>query len=83
MNGKKNKLGIIYDVAFELVLVLLVLLAAMLLSKNDVIAPATGYSVRPVSLLLTFGLIAFYIAFMVKNSLKSIRTHKEDREEEK
>ena len=72
-NGKKSsKLGLICDVAFELVLILLVLLAAMLLSENDVIAGADGYRVEPVSLLVTFGMIAFYIAFIVRRSIRSM-----------
>ena len=77
---KKGKLGLICDIAFELVLVLLVLLAAMLLSKNDVIAGPEGYHVEVVSLLLTFGLIIFYIVFLVRSSLKELDDRKEDKE---
>lgn len=79
---KKNRLGLICDIAFELVLVLLVLLAAMLLSKNDVIAGPDGYHVDILSLLLTFGLIIFYIVFMVRSSLKELDDKKEEKEDD-
>lgn len=77
---KKDKLWLICDVAFELVLVLLVLLSAMLLSKNDVIAGPGGYHVEPISLIATFGLLVFYLIFMVRTSLKSIEKQKESGE---
>lgn len=82
MSKKKNgKLGLICDIAFELVLVLLVLLVAMLLSKNDVIAGPDGYHVDILSLFLTFGLIIFYIIFLVRSSLKELDDKEENKED--
>ncbi len=79
---KHRKLNLICDVAFELVLVLLVLLLAMMLSKNDAIAAPSGYHVDFISLAVTFGLIIFYIVFIVKGSIKSMKKSPETEQEE-
>ena len=70
MPPKQSKIGLICDIAFELVLILVILLAALLVSRNDVVAPPEGYTVEPVSLIVTLGLVVFYLVFIVRRSLK-------------
>jgi len=74
---KQSKFSLVCDVIFELALILVVLLAALLVSRNDVIAPAGGYHVNIISLAATIGLVVFYLAFMVCLSLKGEKKDEE------
>ncbi|MEE1228884.1 MAG: hypothetical protein U0K57_07940 [Lachnospiraceae bacterium] len=72
------KLSTFFDTIFVLIWCLIVLLFAMLISKNDVVAPASGYRVNPVAVIIVFGAILFYIIFLVKHSIKDLNQRKEN-----
>ena len=79
-NKKQSRGSMIFDLLFEIVLILVILFGALLATKNDVVAGPDGYSVEPVSLIVTFGLLIFFIAFVVGMSVKK---QKQDLELEK
>lgn len=71
MDSKKGSCaGLIFDIAFELVLCLAVLSAALFFSKNDSVGGP--YVVGAGSLFVTFGIIAFYLLFMVRKSISDM-----------
>ena len=73
MKGKKGSgAWLIFDIAFELVLCLAVLSAALFFSKNDSVGGP--YEVEAGSLFVTFGVIAFYLLFMVRKSSSDMIT---------
>ena len=67
---KQSKGGLIFDVAFELVLIIAVLFTAMMLSQGDVIGGP--YTINWVKTLVPLGLIAVYLVFICWKSTKSM-----------
>lgn len=69
--GKKlSKGGMVFDIFFELILILLVLFTAMMLSQGDIIGGP--YTVDVPKTIITLGVIAFYLAFTIIRSNKSM-----------
>ncbi len=64
--GKASKGGMVFDIFFELILILLVLFTAMMLSQGDVIGGP--YTVNVPKTIITLGLIAFYLGFTIYRS---------------
>ena len=64
--GRPSKGGMVFDIFFELILILLVLFTAMMLSQGDVIGGP--YTVNVPKTILTLGLIAFYLGFVIYRS---------------
>ncbi len=67
----------IFDILFEIILVLVILFGALLWSKGDVVAGPDGYTVEAGSLILTFGILIFYLVFMISVSIKKKKRDQE------
>jgi len=70
----KEKFWMICDILFVLILCFVVLLVTMLIAtnfgRNEIF---TGYTIHPFLLLDVIAAIVIYFAYMMKNSLKSLR----------
>lgn len=74
----KKKFFLVFDSIFVLVWCLIMLLIALILSKHNVIAPDSGYVINPFKLIGVFGLITFYLVFLIRTSLKEMKGEKKN-----
>lgn len=69
----EDRLLMVWDILFVLILCFIVLLTTMLLTKGNSSEAFTGYSLNPLLLLGLIAALGGYLFFMLHMSLKSLR----------